>query len=76
MDGKSLTLASQIAACNAIFAPPREEIMWAEKVVSAFAEPANAKMSVLKVEGQTVERLHEEMARRTVELAVAIAAMR
>lgn len=76
MDGKSLTLPSQIAVCNAVFAPPRDEIVWAEKVVSAFAEPANAKMSVLKVEGRTVERLHEEMARRTVELAVAIAAMR
>jgi citrate lyase subunit beta/citryl-CoA lyase len=76
MDGKSLTLPTQIAVCNAVFAPPREEILWAEKVVSAFAEPANAEMSVLKVEGRTVERLHEEMARRTVELAVAIAAMR
>jgi citrate lyase subunit beta/citryl-CoA lyase len=76
MDGKCLTSAAQIEACNAIFAPPREEIVWAEKVVSAFAEPANAKVSVLKVEGRTVERLHEQMARRTVELAVAIAAMR
>lgn len=74
MDGKILARPAHIAACNAAFAPPREEIAWAQKIVSAFAEPENARKSVLKVEGQTVERLHEEMARRTMELASAIAA--
>ncbi len=75
MDGKILLRPGHIATCNAVFAPPREEIIWAEKIVSAFAEPENASKSVLKVEGRTVERLQEELARRTIELASAIAAM-
>ena len=75
MDGKILARPAHIGVCNAVFAPPREEIAWAQKIVSAFAEPGNARKSVLKVDGQTVERLHEEMARRTMELASAIAAM-
>jgi citrate lyase subunit beta/citryl-CoA lyase len=74
MDGKSLTHPGQIDICNAVFAPPRDEIALAEKIISAFAEPANATKSVLKVEGRVVERMHEEMARRTLELAEAIAA--
>jgi citrate lyase subunit beta/citryl-CoA lyase len=74
MDGKSLTHQAQIDICNAVFAPPRDEIALAEKIISAFAEPANATKIVLKVEGRVVERMHEEMARRTLELAEAIAA--
>ena len=75
MDGKCLGGVAQIETCNSVFAPPRDEILWAKKIVSAFAEPANASKSVLKVEGRTVARLHVEMARRTMDLAEAIAAI-
>ncbi|WP_034997636.1 HpcH/HpaI aldolase/citrate lyase family protein [Beijerinckia mobilis] len=75
MDGKSLIHPSQIAACNEVFAPPAEEVLWANKVLSAFSAPENAEKGVLQVEGRMVERLHAEMARRTIKIAEAIAAL-
>ena len=44
-------------------------------MIEAFAAPDNAGKGVITVDGQMVERLHERMARRTLELADAIAAM-
>ncbi|ACB94830.1 HpcH/HpaI aldolase/citrate lyase family protein [Beijerinckia indica] len=75
MDGKSLIHPNQIATCNEIFAPPADEILWASKVISAFSAPENAEKGVLQVEGRMVERLHAEMARRTMQIAEAIAAL-
>src|SRR5262249_11908716 len=75
MDGKTLIHPNQIAICNAIFTPPADEVAWASKIISAFAAPENAAKGVVQVDGRMVERMHEEMAKRTVELAEAIAAM-
>jgi len=36
--------------------------------VAAFAEPANAGRGVLNLDGRTVELLHLEMARRTLQI--------
>ncbi len=74
MDGKTLANPSQVAACNMVFAPSREEVAWARKIVAAFAAPECVGKEVMIVDGRPVERLHEEMARRTVELAAAIVA--
>ncbi len=74
-DGKSLIHPSQIAPCNAAFAPPAAEITRARAVIAAFADPANAGKGVLSVEGRMTERLHLDMARRTIALASAIAAL-
>ena len=52
-----------------------EDIAWARKVIEAFAAPENAGKGVITVDGRMVERLHERMARRTLELADAIRAM-
>ena len=72
MDGKTLIHPGQIEICNRAFSPTTEEIAWAEKVVAAFAKPENRSLGALRLEGRMVERLHAEMARRTLALAAAI----
>jgi citrate lyase subunit beta / citryl-CoA lyase len=74
-DGKTLIHPSQIAACNELFAPSREETAAARKVIAAFAQPENAGKGAIALDGRMVERLHLEVARSTVALADAIAAM-
>jgi citrate lyase subunit beta/citryl-CoA lyase len=74
-DGKTLIHPSHIAACNAIFTPPAEEVAEARKIIAAFAMPENASRGAIQLDGRMVERLHAEMARRTIEIADAIAAI-
>src|SRR5579871_6924065 len=72
-DGKTLIHPRQIEACNAAFSPAPEEIESARKIIAAFDLPENRDKGVIQIEGRMVERLHAEMARRTVEIADAIA---
>jgi citrate lyase subunit beta/citryl-CoA lyase len=74
-DGKTLIHPGQIVACNAIFTPPEEEIAQARKIIAAFEQPENAARGAIRLDGQMVERLHADMARRTIAIADAIAAM-
>lgn len=74
-DGKTLIHPSQIEACNAIFTPPEEEVARARKIIAAFELPENASRGAIRLDGAMVERLHADMARRTIEIADAIAAM-
>jgi citrate lyase subunit beta/citryl-CoA lyase len=74
MDGKTLIHPNQVATANAIFAPADEEIAWAQKVITVFETPENRTKGAVQVEGRMVERMHAEMAQRTVALARAIAA--
>jgi citrate lyase subunit beta / citryl-CoA lyase len=74
-DGKTLIHPGQIVACNAIFTPPAEEVAHARRVIAAFELPENASRGAIQLDGQMVERLHAEMARRTIAIADAIAAM-
>ena len=71
MDGKTLIHPTQIAVANEIFAPSVTELAWAEKILAAFALPENAGKGVITIEGRMVERLHAEMAERTVAIAKA-----
>ena len=75
MDGKTVIHPSQVPVANAAFGPSREELVWARRVIEAFAKQENAGEGVITVDGQMVERLHERTARRTLELADAIRAM-
>ncbi len=75
MDGKTLIHPAQVPVANAAFGPSRQDIAAARKVIEAFAAPENAGRDVIKVDGRMVERLHERMARRTLELADTIQAM-
>jgi citrate lyase subunit beta/citryl-CoA lyase len=74
-DGKTLIHPSQIEACNATFTPPAEEVAQARKIIAAFELPENASRGAIKLDGGMVERLHAEMAKRTIAIADAIAAM-
>jgi citrate lyase subunit beta / citryl-CoA lyase len=74
-DGKTLIHPGQIVACNAIFTPPVEEVAQARKIIAAFERPENASRGAIQLDGQMVERLHAEMAARTIAIADAIAAM-
>ncbi|MBR0717173.1 CoA ester lyase [Bradyrhizobium liaoningense] len=74
-DGKTLIHPSQIDACNVIFTPPADEVARARKIIAAFELPENASRGAIRLDGAMVERLHADMARRTIEIADAIAAM-
>ncbi len=73
-DGKTLIHPDQIAVANAAFGPTGDEVAWARRVIAAFDAPEARGLGALQVEGRMVERLHAEMAQRTVALADAIAA--
>ncbi len=74
-DGKTLIHPGQIEACNAIFTPPAEEVAHARKIIAAFELPENASRGAISLDGQMVERLHADMARRTIAIADSIAAL-
>ncbi len=71
-DGKTLIHPSQIEACNAAFTPTSDEISRAREILAAFEKPENAGKGAIRLGGQMVERLHMEMAKRTVAIADAI----
>ncbi|MHC2466786.1 HpcH/HpaI aldolase/citrate lyase family protein [Bradyrhizobium embrapense] len=75
-DGKTLIHPSHIDACNAIFTPLEAEVAEARKIIAAFEQPENAARGAIQLDGRMVERLHAEMAKRTIAIADAIAAMR
>ncbi len=74
-DGKTLIHPSQVEPCNAVFAPSGEEVVAARRVIEAFDLPENKGKGAIKLDGRMVELLHAEIARRTVALADAIAAL-
>lgn len=73
LDGKTLIHPKQIDLANTVFAPGDEELNFAKTILAAFALPENADKGALKIDGRMVERLHAEMARKTVAIAEAIA---
>ena len=71
-DGKTLIHPSQIEPCNTAFSPSPAEVEWARKMIEAFDLPENKGKGVVSIDGRMVERLHADMARRTVAIAEAI----
>ena len=71
-DGKTLIHPTQIEPCNAAFSPSPEEVAWARRMIAAFDLPENKAKGVVSIDGRMVERLHADMARRTVAIAEAI----
>jgi citrate lyase subunit beta / citryl-CoA lyase len=67
-DGKMLIHPNQIGPVNEIFAPSPEEVAFARKIIAIFDEPENAEKGVVQIDGQMVERLHLDLARRTLAL--------
>src|SRR5919197_2292957 len=74
LDGKTLIHPNQIGPCNAAFSPSAEDVAHAKKIIAAFELPENRDKGVVQLEGRMVERLHADMARRTVAIAQAIEA--
>jgi len=73
-DGKTLIHPNQIEPCNAVFSPSRDEVAVARKMIAAFDLPENRAKGVVQIDGRMIERMHAEMARRTVAIAEAIEA--
>jgi citrate lyase subunit beta / citryl-CoA lyase len=74
-DGKTLIHPTQVEPCNTVFAPSAEEVEAARKIIAAFALPENKGKGAISLDDRMVELLHAEIARGTVELADAIAAL-
>lgn len=74
MDGKTLIHPNQIEPCNRAFSPSEAEIAQARKFIAAFDLPENADKGAIMLDGRMVERMHADIARRTVAIADAIAA--
>lgn len=70
-DGKMLIHPGQIAPVNEIFAPSAEEVDFARRIIAIFDEPENLEKGVVQIDGKMVERLHLDIARRTLALMAA-----
>ena len=74
-DGKTLIHPNQIEAANETFAPSDSEIEEARAIIAAFEAPENRGKGAISLQGRMVERLHADVARRTLALADAIRAL-
>ena len=74
-DGKTLVHPKQIAAANEAFAPGREAVDHARRMIAAYAEAEAQGRGVAVLDGRMVEKLHVENAQRLVALAEAIDAL-
>jgi citrate lyase subunit beta/citryl-CoA lyase len=72
-DGKTLIHPSQIGPCNAAYSPSEPEAAQARQIIDAFERPENKGKGVVQIDGRMVERMHADIARRTVAIAEAIA---
>lgn len=75
-DGKSLIHPAQIEPCNTVFSPSTDDLEWAQGVIAAFGLPENQGKGAIRVDGKMTELLHLEQARRLVEVAQRIEAMK
>ena len=66
MDGRTLVHPAQIEIANRAFSPNASEIEDARRTVDAFADPAAAGRGAIALDGRMLERLHLEMAHRTL----------
>jgi len=74
-DGKTLIHPKTIAAANQTFAPSRDEVAWARRIIAAHGDAVAAGQGVVLVDGKLIENLHVESAQRLVALADQIAAL-
>jgi citrate lyase subunit beta/citryl-CoA lyase len=73
-DGKTLIHPNQIEPCNTAFSPSPDDVAQARRLMAAFELPENQGKGVVQLDGRMVERMHAEMAQRTVAIAEAIEA--
>lgn len=75
-DGKTLIHPKQIEAANQVFAPSETELAQAQKIISAWEEASQQGKGVVVLDGQLIENLHVEEAKRLLALNQVIAKMR
>jgi len=66
-DGKTLIHPSQIPLANQAFGPSLSQIKHAKKIIAAYKLKKNAGKGAINIDGQMVERLHFEAAKRLIE---------
>jgi citrate lyase subunit beta/citryl-CoA lyase len=75
-DGKTLIHPKQIESANRAFAPTAEELAQARRIIEAHEQAAREGKGVVVVDGRLIESLHVAEARRQVQLAELIAALK
>lgn len=68
-DGKTLIHPKQIDIVNEVFAATVDELELAQRIVDAFANPANDHLGAITINGKMVERLHADIAKAMLEKA-------
>lgn len=68
-DGKTLIHPKQINIVNEVFAATVDELELAQRIVDAFADPANDHLGAITINGKMVERLHADIAKAMIEKA-------
>jgi citrate lyase beta subunit len=63
-DGKTLVHPSQVDPCNAVFSPSADEVATAKAMIAAYDAALAQGRGVATLDGQMVEILHVEQARR------------
>ena len=71
-DGKTAIHPGQVSVINEVFLPTPEEVTRARRIVDAMEAAASKKRYVAVVDGEMVEALHLNEARRTLERAKAL----
>ena len=73
-DGKTLIHPAQLAIANEVFAPSKDEVAEARRMIAAYAEARARGEGVAVVDGRIVENLHVTVAEALIGKAEAIAA--
>lgn len=63
-DGKTCIHPAQLPVVREVFASPPEQVAWAKRILDAWAERGGASRGVIVVDGEMIEALHLEVARR------------
>lgn len=64
---KAVIHPSHVDPVNAAFTPKPEEVAWAQRVISAFADDPQA--GVVKIDGKMIDKPHERAARKIMAMA-------
>lgn len=67
--GKLCVHPAQLAACNEVFSPTKEEILYAQKVVQAYEDAEARGIGAIQVEGRLIDTPVVERSRRVLMLA-------
>ena len=72
-DGKTLIHPGQIEVANRVFGPDEEAIAQAQRILAAWDEAQTGGRGVVELDGQLVENLHADEARRLIAYAERLA---